>query len=67
MSILLKNEIVITMNKREWNGITFHTLQFGNNSHTLIGIQSKLLKKTQHYFLKKKSLTKKLKLLIFFF
>jgi hypothetical protein len=32
------------MNKKEWNWIVILILYFGNNSYTLIRIQSKLLK-----------------------
>jgi hypothetical protein len=49
MSIPLKNGIVITKNKRKWNGMVIPNFYFGNNSYTLIGIQFKLLKKTPHY------------------
>jgi hypothetical protein len=46
MNISLKNKIVITMNKREWNEWLFILFNLvTNHIYTLIGIELKLLKK----------------------
>jgi hypothetical protein len=49
MTIPLGKGIAIPRNKRWWNGIHVPILLFGNNSHILIGIKKKLLKKPYNF------------------
>jgi hypothetical protein len=58
MVIPLGKRIVIPGNRRWRNGMTIPILLFGNNSHISIRIQTKLLKKTLHYFKNKNKKTK---------